>query len=1062
MTLAEERELEIIREGLTYVTGDGHSGEPHWHAKYLWVENPASLPDNKRGVESTFLRTEKQLAKEPEWKAAYATQVAITGMGQCDVLNQIRAVLLRFRGGVYGALGDIKKMYNSLWLEDREMHLHRFLWRDSENDKLEEYAITRVNIGDKPAGCIAQLAMRETASLSTFSHLKEERQVLQQESYVDDILTSHNDMNQLEVITENTGRILKAGGFELKPWVLSGQSGRRKHDDKAINFSKRKKKMRVGQDLVHEQIKTHMPNPLTRRELLSQVSGLYDPVGLVTPAKQKGAILVRRAFQETKVESCLVKDTWDMALSDALREDAIRLFEEYAQLSKVTFARALNPPCFTEEPWAITFSDGSEQAYGAVLYLRWNSDQGTTIRLVESKAKLTPLDHKGDVVKAELCGAVFGSRLKKYFEAQSRIQVERWYHFVDSQMVIGAIQRESYGYQTFFANRIGEIQSSTRIQDWWWIPGAQNIADVVTRGASPRDLDEDSKWQNGPRFLSLPVSEWPVRSAKELAATAKENVNKLQRKAFVAALTRAKIRGQEEKQSWAEAQGEQRRPPAGDPKWEAVPLAGVISVKEREDALRDIFLAAQNSAVFPSTATDRLVVYKDPGSGLFVCGGRVQAFKKDQISVPILAYDAWVSTLLAREAHNESHEGVVGTLLRMRTKAWVIRERRIAQKVVDGCVVCRKAKAQSCRQIMGDLPPERTQPALPFEFTTVDLFGPYQVKDDVKKRVMIKFWGVVFCCMASRAIHTELVNSLSTEGFLMAYQRFKAIRGHPRKIWSDPGTNFIGAKSVLKELYGFLESQNKFVLEETAAKNGTEWMWKVNPADSPHRNGAAEAAVCIVKRALQSLGRESGLSYSEFQTALHVAANLANERPIDARVQSREGCIHYVTPNTLLLGRASQNGDFKMFDFSVYPYKRLQAIQAGVSKFWRSWSQLAGPNLFVRSKWHTAHRNVAVGDVVWLSDQNALRGHFKMGIVVSTNPDKKGIVRDVNVRVCSSYSGSVAKSLRAEDLSSGSKGATPVAQATILHRDVRCLVVLLPVEEQNGTKSSASCFNGMS
>ncbi|KAL3973928.1 GTP-binding protein [Sarotherodon galilaeus] len=942
MTLAEERELEIIREGLTYVTGDGHSGEPHWHAKYPWVEDPASLPDNKRGVESTFLRTEKQLAKEPEWKGAYAAQVhdmvergaavklskgmisnwdgpvwyvshliapnphSVTTPVRLvwnssqrfrgvslndllikgpDVLNQIRAVFLRFRGGVYGALGDIKKMYNSVWLEDREMHLHRFLWRDSEDDKLEEYAITRVNIGDKPAGCIAQLAMRETASLSTFSHLKEERQVLQQDSYVDDILTSHNDMNQLEVITENTGRILKAGGFELKPWVLSGQSGRRKRDDKgektrmktivlpnqmrdeenkalglgyiveedklhvivAINFSKRKKKMRVGQDLVQEQIKTHTPNPLTRRELLSQVSGLYDPVGLVTPAKQKGAILVRRAFQETKVESCLVKDTWDMALSDALREDAIRLFEEYAQLSKVTFVRALTPPCFTEEPWAITFSDGSEQAYGAVLYLRWNSDQGTTIRLVESKAKLTPLDHKGDVVKAELCGAVFGSCLKKYFEAFSRIQVERWYHFVDSQTVIGAIQRESYGYQTFFTNRIGEIQSSTRIQDWWWIPGPQNIADVVTREASPRDLDEDSEWQNGPRFLSLPVSEWPVRSAKELAATAKENVNKLQRKAFVAALTRAKIRGQEEKQS-----------------------------------------------------------------------------------------------------------------------------------------------------------------------------------------------------------------------FLMAYQRFTAIRGHPRKIWSDPGTNFIGAKSVLKELYGFLESQNKFVLEETAAKNGTEWMWKVNPADSPHRNGAAEAAVRIVKRALQSLGRESGLSYSEFQTALHVAANLANERPIDARVQSREGCIHYVTPNTLLLGRASQNGDFKMFDFSVYPYKRLQAIQAEVSKFWRSWSQLAGPNLFVRSKWHTAHRNVAVGDVVWLSDQNALRGHFKMGIVVSTNPDKKGIVRDVNVRVCSSYSGSVAKSLRAEDLSSGSKGATPVAQATILHRDVRRLVVLLPVEEQNGTKSSASCFNGMS
>lgn len=75
MTLAEERELEVVREGLTYVTDDSHSKELHWHARYPWLEDPASLPNNKRTVEATFLRMEKQLAKEPEWKVAYAAQV---------------------------------------------------------------------------------------------------------------------------------------------------------------------------------------------------------------------------------------------------------------------------------------------------------------------------------------------------------------------------------------------------------------------------------------------------------------------------------------------------------------------------------------------------------------------------------------------------------------------------------------------------------------------------------------------------------------------------------------------------------------------------------------------------------------------------------------------------------------------------------------------------------------------------------------------------------------------------------------------------------------------------
>lgn len=75
------------------------------------------------------------------------------------------------------------------------------------------------------------------------------------------------------------------------------------------------------------------------------------------------------------------------ALSDGLREDAIKLFEEYVQLGKVKFTRAPTPPGCIDEPWAIMFSLESEHAYGAVMYLRWNSDQGPIVRRVESKAK---------------------------------------------------------------------------------------------------------------------------------------------------------------------------------------------------------------------------------------------------------------------------------------------------------------------------------------------------------------------------------------------------------------------------------------------------------------------------------------------------------------------------------------------------------------------------------------------------------------------------------------------------------------------------------------------------
>ncbi len=139
---------------------------------------------------------------------------------------------------------------------------------------------------------------------------------------------------------------------------------------------------------------------------------------------------------------------------------------------------------------------------------------------------------------------------------------------------------------------------------------------------------------------------------------------------------------------------------------------------------------------------------------------------------------------------------------------------------------------------MADLPPERAGPATPFEFTTLDLFGPYEVKDEVRKRVRLKVWGIIYCCMASRAIHTDVVSDQSAEGFLLSFQRFTALRGHPKKLWSDPGSNFIGAKPALTELYKFLDKLQESELEEEAAKHGTAFVWKIQPVSSPQEWGS--------------------------------------------------------------------------------------------------------------------------------------------------------------------------------------------------------------------------------
>ncbi|KAL2099485.1 hypothetical protein ACEWY4_003879 [Coilia grayii] len=174
----------------------------------------------------------------------------------------------------------------------------------------------------------------------------------------------------------------------------------------------------------------------------------------------------------------------------------------------------------------------------------------------------------------------------------------------------------------------------------------------------------------------------------------------------------------------------------------------------------------------------------------------------------------------------------------------------------------------------------------------------------------------------------------------------------------------------------------------------------------PHRNGAAEAAVRVAKRALQSL------SMSTFR-------------------------------------RASHSSDFKSFNFNNYPYKRLREIQTQVNEFWKAWCQLVGPNLFVRTKWHTTERNVTVGDVVWLCDQNALRGQFKLGRVVTLAPDSKGIVRDVEILVTPGNCALVGHQEPETQSSVSQLDRKERSNGVILRRDVRRLVVLLAVEEQS-------------
>ena len=99
------------------------------------------------------------------------------------------------------------------------------------------------------------------------------------------------------------------------------------------------------------------------------------------------------------------------------------------------------------------------------------------------------------------------------------------------------------------------------------------------------------------------------------------------------------------------------------------------------------------------------------------------------------------------------------------------------------CVVCRRFATAHVAAGMANLPTERLgSHQFPFCFVGVDYFGPFSVT--VNRRTQ-KRWCFLFTCMTVRAVHLEVVSSMSTDSCLMAIFRFIARRGKPRTIWSD-------------------------------------------------------------------------------------------------------------------------------------------------------------------------------------------------------------------------------------------------------------------------------------
>ena len=131
------------------------------------------------------------------------------------------------------------------------------------------------------------------------------------------------------------------------------------------------------------------------------------------------------------------------------------------------------------------------------------------------------------------------------------------------------------------------------------------------------------------------------------------------------------------------------------------------------------------------------------------------------------------------------------------------------KSIKSKCVICRKLDKRVIEQVMGNLPTDRLKPAPPWYSTGIDLFGPYRIRDEVKKRTTSKTYGVIFTCLGTRAVYLDIAADYSADKFLMVLRRFVSLHGYPSKLFSDNGTQLVAANKELSNITKDIEISHK-------------------------------------------------------------------------------------------------------------------------------------------------------------------------------------------------------------------------------------------------------------
>ena len=455
-----------------------------------------------------------------------------------------------------------------------------------------------------------------------------------------------------------------------------------------------------------------------------------------------------------------------------------------------------------------------------------NSNGKVHTSLVMSKTKVAPIKHLS-IPRLELCGAQVLTQLLRHAKDVFQLPMNSIFAWTDSTIILNWLTGNPRRFKTFVGNRVSSIVDQIPPERWNHVSGIENPADCASRGLLPTELAEHSLWWNGPPWIRLAPCDWPSQSNIPTDLVPEE-----EREISLVTTVQASqpIIPLEQYSSFAYLQRVTAWVLRFIHKCRASclgltePNLPFLTVTELHDAERYWISYSQNEQF--STEIHSLkakqFVPKDScllpfrpfldQAGLLRVGGRESNSELPYSKMyPIILHGKHPLTkLIIRSEHVRLlHAGPTLLISSLSHRFHVISLRKIVRSITRQCITCKRLSIKPNNQMLDQLPLERVTPGSVFEKVGVDYAGPFQIKYGfVRKPTIVKAYICIFVSLSVKSVHLELVSDLTTDAFIAALRRFIARRGHPSLIWSDHGTNFVGATRELKQLADPLESEN--------------------------------------------------------------------------------------------------------------------------------------------------------------------------------------------------------------------------------------------------------------